>query len=69
MGALFNQKTIIINTKLVRSKAILYVVSSIPKSNLFGYYAATEFVDGGKTFVGPHAKAARFKKFFNLDNF
>jgi len=39
-----------------------------PKNNLFGYYAATDFIDKGKTYTGAFAKAARYNKFFNLDN-
>jgi hypothetical protein len=41
----------------------------VPKNNLFGYYAATDFVDSkGKLHTGALAKAARYKQFFDLNS-
>jgi hypothetical protein len=40
----------------------------VPKNNLFGYYPATDFTDNGVTYTGTQAKAARYRKFFNLNN-
>lgn len=39
----------------------------VPKNNLFGYCCGSEFVDKGITYKNAQAKAARYKRFFDLN--
>ena len=39
----------------------------VAKNNLFGYCCGSEFVDNGITYKNAEAKAARYRRFFNLN--